>query len=91
MHYTITHNFDNFIENIHHIVVSYNGESFNIIFGRCSNGGFFSIPDWGVGGELSYFNDKFWNEESIGRVIKNKKTAKAIAMAIAEFGEGDNG
>ena len=30
-------------------------------------------------------HDVFWNTESIGRVLKSKKAAKVIAMAIAEF------
>ena len=51
------------------------------------NGGFFSIPNWNVGGELATFDDVFWNAESIGRTLKSKKTAKVIAMAIAEFAE----
>ena len=51
------------------------------------NGGFFSIPNWNVGGDLGEFSDTFWNEESLSRVLKSKKSAKVIAMAIAEFAE----
>lgn len=47
----------------------------------------FSIPNWGVGGELGQFCDTFWNTESLSRVLKSKRVARAIAMAIAEFGE----
>ena len=54
------------------------------------NGGFFSVPNWGVGGELGQFCDTFWNEESLGRVLKSKRAAKAIALAIAEFGETED-
>lgn len=76
---------DDYINNVHHIRVDYNGNSYNVIFGKYINGGFFSIPNWNVGGELANFSDVFWNTESIGRVLKSKKAAKAIAMAIAEF------
>ena len=41
----------------------------------------------GVGGELGQFSDTFWNTESLSRVLKSKKVAKVIAMAIAEFGD----
>ena len=72
---------------IHHISVEYNGNSYSVIFGRYVNGGFFCIPNWGVGGDLGQFSDIFWNTESLSRVIKSKRAAKAIAMAITEFGE----
>lgn len=36
---------------------------------------------------LDNFCDTFWNTESLSRVLKSKKAAKTIAMAIAEFGE----
>lgn len=67
--------------------IGYNGNSYSVIFGRYINGGFFSIPNWGVGGELGQFSDTFWNTESLSRALKNKRVAKAIAMAIAEFSE----
>lgn len=85
MEYKITHIWDNNINNIHHITVECNGNSHSVIFGRYVNGGFFSIPNWGVGGDLGQFSDTFWNTESLSRVLKSNKAAKAIAMAIAEF------
>ena len=78
---------DNNVGNVHHIGVDYNGNYYSVIFGKYVNGGFFSIPNWNVGGELGQFGDTFWNEESLRRVLKSKKAAKAIAMAIAEFVE----
>ena len=78
---------DNSVGNVHHIGVDYNGNYYSVIFGRYINGGFFSIPNWNVGGELGQFGDTFWNAESIGRSLKSKRAAKAIAMAIAEFAE----
>ena len=87
MDYEITHIWDDSINNVHHITIEYNGNSYSVIFGRYINGGFFSIPNWGVGGELGQFCDTFWNEESLCRVLKSKRAAKVIALAIAEFGE----
>ena len=87
MEYKIANIWDNSINNVHHITVEYNGNSYSVIFGRYINGGFFSIPNWGVGGELGKFSDIFWNTESLSRTLKSKKAANAIAMAIAVFGE----
>lgn len=85
MEYKITNIWDDSINNVHHITVEYNGNSYSVIFGRYINGGFFSIPNWGVGGELGQFWDTFWNEESLCRALKSKRAAKAIALAISEF------
>lgn len=87
MEYKISYIGDSSIGNVHHIGVDYNGNYYSVIFGRYINGGFFSIPNWGVGGELSCFNDTFWNEESLSRALKSKRAAKVIALAIAEFAE----
>lgn len=87
MEYKIVHIWDDSINNVHHITVEYNGNSYSVIFGRYINGGFFSIPNWDVGGDLGQFCDTFWNTESLSRVLKSKRAAKAIAMAIAEFSE----
>lgn len=87
MEYKITQILDDSINNVHHITVEHNGYSYNVIFGKYINGGFFSIPNWSVGGELGQFCDTFWNTESLNRVLKSKRAAKVIAMAIAEFAE----
>ena len=76
---------DNKVGNIHHIGIDFNGNYYSVIFGRYVNGGFFSIPNWNVGGELGEFSDIFWNEESLSRGLKSRKAGKAIATAIAEF------
>ena len=78
---------DNNIGNVHHIGVDFNGNYYSVIFGQYINGGFFSIPNWNIGGELGEFSDTFWNEESLSRVLKSKKVAKVIALAIAEYAE----
>ena len=83
--YKISYIGDNKVENVHHIGVDYNGNYYSVIFGKYVNGGFFSIPNWKCGGELATFDDVFWNVESIGRTLKSKRAAKAIAMAIAGF------
>ena len=78
---------DNKVGNVHHIGIDFNGNYYSVIFGQYINGGFFSIPNWNIGGELGEFSDTFWNEESLSRVLKSKKAAKVIALAIAEYAE----
>lgn len=86
--YEISYIGDVYISNVHHIRVDYNGHSYGVVFGKYVNGGFFSIPGHGVGGELSHdFGDVFWNTESLSRVLRSKKAAKVIALAIAQFSE----
>ena len=84
--YKINYVGDNEIESVHHIGVSCEGNYYSVIFGKYVNGAFCSIPNWGIGCELSFdFTDKLWNEESLYRVLKRKNSSKAIASAIAEF------
>ena len=87
MEYKITHVWDDSINNVHHITIEYNGNSYSVIFGRYINGEFFSIPNWNVEGELGQFGDTFWNTESLSRVLKSKRAAEGIALAIAEFSD----
>ena len=83
--YKISYIGDNQLGNVHHISIDYDGNYYSVIFGGYVNGGFFSIPNWNIGWELGEFSDTFWNEESLSKVLKSKKAAKVIAMAIAEF------
>lgn len=74
------------MSSVRHISIDYDGYFYIVIFGRYINGEFFAIPNWNTGGELTTFNDVFWNTESITRALKKKKAAKQIALAIAEYG-----
>ena len=85
MEYKINYLGDDKISDVHHIGISFQGNYYNIIFGRYCNGGFFSIPNWGCGGELAQFWDKNWNEESITKSLKDNTAAKVIAQAIADY------
>ena len=83
--YKICYNGDRYISEVHHIAVDCEGNRYSVIFGKYTNGGFCSIPNWEVGCELADFSDKFWNTESLTNVLGKRKVAKAIAEAIAEF------
>lgn len=83
--YKVSYNGDKHISEMHHIGVEHDGNYYSVIFGKYVNGGFCSIPNWAVGCELAGFDDKFWNAGSIGNALKDKKAAKAIADAIAEY------
>lgn len=78
-------------DGVKEISVDWNGYNFLVIYGKHINGGFFSMPNWGVGGELSnhFVSDVFGNAEYINRHLKNKKAAQQIAMAIAEMEDLD--
>ena len=74
------------VTDVHRVVIDHNGFTYNVIFGKHDYGGFFSIPNFSAGGELSGdFCDVFWNTESIGRAIDDHEVAKEIARVIAEF------
>lgn len=75
----------NDISDVHHITVDYDGYSYTVIFGKYINGGFFSIPNFNVGGELGEFSDVSWNEDSIYAALRDANAAKAIAKAIFEI------
>lgn len=67
------------------VSIDFDGSNYLIIFGKHVNGGFFSIVNHKVCGELATFTDIFWNAESIGNVLNNFETGKVIAEVIAEF------
>lgn len=73
------------VSDVYNIKVECDGHSYCVIFGRYENGGFCCIPDWGIGCELSFFKDKFWNTEQLGKVLKRKRAVNAIVDAIAQF------
>ena len=85
--YEINYIGDSCIKDVHHIGVNCDGNYYSVIFGKYVNGGFCCIANWSMGCELSSFKDIFWNTESLYRILKNKKVAKAIAKAIAEVVE----
>lgn len=65
------------------IGVEYNGNFYHVIYGEQVDGGFCCIPNWRIGCELAAFHDIFWNTESLGRVMDDKKAAGEIAELIA--------
>ena len=85
--YKITRNWDKHVHDMHHIEVEYDGFSYSVIFGRYINGGFFSIPNWSVGGDLGDYSDTFWNTESLYKALKKEKVARVIAEAIRDYAE----
>lgn len=85
--YSITYVGDSNMNNVHHIGVECNGNYYSVIFGEYVNGGFFVIPNWNCGGDLSDLDDISWNTESINKGLRKKKDSKAIACAIADFCE----
>lgn len=73
------------VKETHSIIVECDGHSYTLIFGKYEFGGFLCIPNWGIGCELASFNDKYWNTESLSKVLKRKRAVKAIVEAIANY------
>lgn len=82
--YSIVYTGDTNISNVHHLGIEYNGNYYSVVFGEYVNGGFFSIPNWGAGGELADFTDVFWNAERISASLNNKEAGQVIAEAIRD-------
>ena len=51
------------------------------MIGKYVNGAFISIPAFGVGCDLSSYNDYFWNNEKLARLM-NPVDAATIAEAL---------
>lgn len=83
--YKIRYDYSKIVKDVHHISIDCNGFNYSVIFGKYINGGFFSIPNWNKGGELSSFDDVFWNTESITKALEDENAARSIAEAIKEY------
>lgn len=59
-----------------------NGYSYHIICGKHQFGHYLVIPNWNIGCEISYYNDFFWNKESISETELDDMQAEAIAYCI---------
>lgn len=66
---------------------SFNGYSYNLIFGTHVNGWFLCIPNHRIGVELAHPSDRFWNQESLQHAGIKPSEAKAIANALKELSE----
>ena len=81
--YKITYKGTSKVSDVHHIGMECNGFYYSVIFGRYVNGGFCSIPNWEVGCELADFSDVLYNSQSIGKVLEDYTSGRAIAEMIA--------
>lgn len=54
---------------------------FIFIIGKYLNGGFISIPAFGIGCDLAGYSDYFWNNEHLARLM-NPVDAATIAEAL---------
>ena len=64
------------------------GSSFHIIVGETRHGNYLCIPAWGVGSELTDYQDTFWNCERLRKQLSAVDSItvsngiKAIAMLL---------
>ena len=49
----------------HEFEVNARGSSFHLLVGKHAYGNYLCIPNWGIGTELSYLSDRFWNTEHL--------------------------
>ena len=54
---------------------------FIFMVGKYINGGFISIPCFGVGTDIAYYNDYFWNYELLS-ILLNPVDAATVAEAL---------
>ena len=66
-------------DELYDLMISGRGHSFHAIVGTHAYGGFLCIPNFGIGCELAYFSDTFWNHESISRYLHPLEAATLVA------------
>ncbi len=83
MEYKIKREFNT--SKVREFYMEYNGYSYLVIYGKHINGGFIAVPNHYKCCEAGNTIDVFYNRERLESCGFDKKTAKAIAMAIKEF------
>ena len=77
---------DGYVKNIrnygsHYEILIESRSGFLFMIGKYVNGAFISIPAFGVGCDLSSYNDYFWNNEKLARLM-NPVDAATVAEAL---------
>lgn len=63
-------------------VITCNGFRFHIIYGKYQNGYYLVIPTLQIGCDMSYYNDTFWNKESLLRTGLSVQETEIIVEGI---------
>lgn len=65
--------------------ISWNGFHFHIIYGKHEYGYYLVIPNFQIGCEMSYYNDRFWNRESLTQAGFEPTAAQMLSEAISKL------
>lgn len=79
------------VGDVREFTLHFDGYSYLVIYGVHVNGGFCAIPGYGIACELfGNWEEEggiFYNEQRIGKALRNPDAGEAIARAIAEYEE----
>lgn len=63
--------------------VNARGSSFHLLVGKHAYGNYLCIPNWGIGTELSYLSDRFWNAEHLKAEYPELSSSDVISIVTA--------
>ncbi len=65
------------------------GSRFHLLVGKHAYGNYLCIPNWGIGTELSYLSDRFWNTEHLKSEYPELSSSDVISIvsALAALGK----
>lgn len=65
------------------------GSSFHLLVGKHAYGNYLCIPNWGIGTELSFLSDRFWNADRLKSEYPKLSNPDVISIvnALATIGE----
>lgn len=67
-------------------IITGNGNSFHVIYGKHEYGYYLVIPSEYIGCEMSYYNDVFWNRSALKKAGLDTYQAETIAQGIKRIG-----
>lgn len=71
-------------------VITGNGYSFHVIYGKHEYGYYLVIPSEYIGCEMSYYNDVFWNRSALKKAGLDSYQAEMIAQGIKRIAYEEN-
>ena len=63
--------------------VNARGSSFHLLVGKHAYGNYLCIPNWGIGTELSFLSDRFWNTEHLKSEYPDLSSPDVISIVTA--------
>lgn len=63
--------------------VNARGSTFHLLVGKHAYGNYLCIPNWGIGTELSFLSDRFWNEDHLKSEYPELSEPDVISIVTA--------